>query len=128
MNIEVSTVLYRHLEGGNIKKAAHLCDVKEQTVYAWCKGQNRVPDFQLIRLMREFPAIAQDLLGPDLLVVVSAPTPFCGLQTNRVMTDAQAELGVALEDGVIDHTERPRVRNKFYRVMQHLHRQLPGLA
>lgn len=128
MNCEVYTVLYRHLEGGNIKKAAHLCEVKEQAVYAWCKGQNRVPDIQLVRLMRAFPGIARDLMGPNFVVIETTETPFCGLKTNRRITETAHVLADALADGKIDHTERPVLHNAFYRLAQHLHRKLPGLA
>lgn len=127
-NVEVSTILYRRLTGGLIKKAAHICEVSESTVYAWAEGQNRVPDIQLIRLMRAFPEIARDLLGPELLVVRADSTPFCGFTTNERLMEASHILAQALSDGKITHDERPGLHNAFYRLWSHLGRRLPGLA
>jgi hypothetical protein len=124
---DVSTVLGKHLKNGRVKQAAFICGVSQQAVYAWCEGRNHVPDHHLVRLMRAFPEIATELLGPDLLVVKAEPHTFDALTMNSALAHTTAVLAKALEDGKIDHIERPEVHNVFNRLWGKLGRALPVL-
>ena len=124
---DVSTVLGKHLKNGSVKKAAFVCGVSQQAVYAWCGGQNHVPDHHLVRLMRAFPEIATELLGPDLLVVKAEPHTFDAFKMNSAVAHTGSVLAKALEDGKIDHIERPEIFNAFNRLWGKLGRALPVL-
>ena len=124
---DISTVLGKHLKNGGGKKAAFVCGVSQQAVYAWCSGQNHVPDHHLIRLMRAFPEIATELLNPDLLVVKAERQTFDAFMVNSAIAHTGSVLAKALEDGKIDDKEMPEVFNAFNRLWGKLGRALPAL-
>jgi len=120
--VDVCTVLHRHLIGpdaiANIKRVAFAMKRAERTLYAWAEGANQIRGDDLVLLMRLIPGVARDLLAPTLQVVeVPGGASFDGLHTSRIISEAQAELAIAMEDGVVDDEERPRVHNRLVRLV-----------